>query len=53
MILLNLESSILTFGQDDLAGSLNPGPGGYLFKAYAGFSLNLENLKSHRESIYR
>jgi hypothetical protein len=45
---LGLDSAILTIGQDQLAGVWNPGPGGFLFKAQTGFSLDLENLKGGR-----
>lgn len=48
LLVFNLESSIYTFGQDELLGISNPGPGGYLFRAYAGFKLNLEKLKGGR-----
>lgn len=44
-LLLSLDSSIYTFGQNELAGVSNPGPGGYTFRAYTGCSVNLDRLK--------
>ncbi len=44
-VLLNLESSIYTFGQDELLGISNPGPGGYLFRFYTGCIINFDKLK--------
>lgn len=44
-ILLNLESSLYTFGQDDLSGVSVPITSGYLFRAYSGFTLDLGKLK--------
>lgn len=38
----NLESSIYTFGQDELLGISNPGPGGYLFRLNTGIKVNLD-----------
>jgi hypothetical protein len=49
-LMLGLDSAVLTFGDDYLAGiPTNPGPGGYLFTARTGFTLNFENMKSRRE----
>lgn len=39
-----LDSSVYSFGQDELLGISNPGPGGYLFRASAGFKLDLGKL---------
>lgn len=44
-LLVSLDSSIYTFGQKELAGVSNPGPGGYTFRAYTGCIFNLERLK--------
>jgi hypothetical protein len=44
-LLVSLDSSIYTFGQNELAGVSNPGPGGYTFRAYTGCSIDLERLK--------
>lgn len=41
---LALDSSIYTFGTNDLLGVSNPGPGGYLFNARAGMVLNIDTL---------
>jgi hypothetical protein len=41
-----LDSSIYSFGQDQLLGVSNPGPGGYLFRASAGFSLDVGQLRA-------
>ena len=43
-IMLNLESSIYTFGQGELSGLSNPGPAGFLFRAYAGCKINFDKL---------
>ncbi len=37
-----LQSSIYTFGQDELLGISNPGPGGYLFKLNTGIKINID-----------
>jgi hypothetical protein len=42
--LVNLESSVYTFGGDALLGISNPGPGGYLFRASVGVKLNTDRL---------
>jgi hypothetical protein len=47
---LNLESSVYSFGSGELFGISNPGPGGYLFRAYAGASLNTEKIPSRDRS---
>jgi hypothetical protein len=39
---LDLESSMYTFGNGELLGISNPGPGGYLFRAYAGVTFDLD-----------
>jgi hypothetical protein len=49
-LVLNLDSSIYSFGQDELLGISNPGPGGFLFRASAGFRLDLSKLKAIRET---
>jgi hypothetical protein len=50
-ILLGVDSALLTFGEDQLAGlPTNPAPGGYLFQAHTGIKLNFENLKTRRRS---
>ena len=41
---IDLESSIYTFGSEALLGVSNPGPGGYLFRVYAGFTFDTERL---------
>lgn len=38
---LDLESSMYTFGNGELLGISNPGPGGYLFRLYAGATFDL------------
>jgi hypothetical protein len=43
-IMLGADSALLTFGEDQLAGLQNPAPGGYLFQARTGFTLNFENM---------
>ncbi|KKK56632.1 hypothetical protein LCGC14_3062600, partial [marine sediment metagenome] len=45
VLLLNLESSIYTFGQHELLGIPNPGPGGYLFRASTGIRLDFDRLR--------
>lgn len=45
-VILNLESSIYTFGQDILLGISNPG--WYLFRAYTGFKINFDRLSARR-----
>jgi hypothetical protein len=46
---LGVDSSLLTFGADDLSGlPTNPAPGGYLFTGWVGFTLNFDNLKTRR-----
>ena len=45
-LIFSLDSSVYTFGQQQLLGVSNPGPGGYLFRAVAGFSLDLARLDS-------
>jgi len=47
-LLFDLESSIYTFGQDELLGISNPGPGGYLFRLNVGFQLNIDYLPKRR-----
>ncbi len=47
-LLLDLQSSVYTFGQDDLLGLSNPGPGGYLFRLYTGFRFDFTNLPKSR-----
>ena len=49
-IMLGVDSALLTFGDDQLDGLQNPAPGGYLFQAHTGFTLNFENLKTRRQS---
>lgn len=43
-IFIDLDSSVYSFGTDELLGIANPGPGGYLFKASTGFSINLDSI---------
>ena len=43
---LNLESSVYSFGSDELLGISNPGPGGYLFRAYVGVTFDTDHLPS-------
>ncbi|MEW5818336.1 MAG: hypothetical protein AB1798_23475, partial [Spirochaetota bacterium] len=43
-IVIRLDSSLYSFGQGILLGISNPGPGGYLFRATAGATLNLEKI---------
>ena len=47
-LVAGLDSAVLTFGEDELDGLQNPAPGGYLFKARTGFTLNFANLKTRR-----
>jgi len=44
--IVDLENSIYTFGQDELLGISNPGPGGYLFNLNAGFSIDVDKLSN-------
>ncbi len=39
-----LDSSVYSFGMGTLVGVSNPGPGGYLFKASTGITLNIDNI---------
>ncbi|MBN1835870.1 MAG: hypothetical protein JW820_08460 [Spirochaetales bacterium] len=48
-----LDSGIYSFGQDQLLGVSNPGPGGYLFRASAGFSLDLAAMRGRAERAGR
>jgi hypothetical protein len=43
-LLFDLQSSIYTFGQDELLGISNPGPGGYLFRLVTGVQLDFARL---------
>lgn len=43
-LLFDLQSSIYTFGQDELLGVSNPGPGGYLFRLVTGVQLDFARL---------
>lgn len=47
-LLLGVEASVYTFGQGELLGLSNPGPGGFLFNAQAGFRLDLAKLQEAR-----
>lgn len=47
-LLVGLDASVFTLGDDQLAGLQYPGPGGFLFTAHAGFSLNFAALKARR-----
>jgi hypothetical protein len=49
-IMLGADSALLTIGEDQLSGLQNPAPGGYLFQASTGFTLNFENMKVRRQS---
>jgi hypothetical protein len=51
-LMLGMDSAVYTFGDDDLAAlPANPAPGGYLFQARTGFTLNFENLKTRRRPV--
>ena len=50
-IMLGMDSALLTFGEDQLAGLQNPAPGGYLFQAHTGFKLNFENMKRRQPAV--
>jgi hypothetical protein len=50
-IVLGVDSALLTFGEDQLAGLQNPAPGGYLFQASTGFTLNFENMKRRQPAV--
>ena len=39
---IDLESSIYTFGQGELLGVSNPGPGGYLFRVTSSVSVDVD-----------
>ena len=39
-----LDSSVYSFGMGTLTGISNPGPGGYLFRASTGFTLDIDNI---------
>ena len=41
---IDLESSIYTFGQGELLGVSNPGPGGYLFRVTSTVSVDVDKL---------
>jgi hypothetical protein len=41
-LIFDVDSSVYTFGYDELVGLSNPGPLGYLFRAKVGFALNME-----------
>jgi hypothetical protein len=49
-IMLGVDSALLTFGEDQLSGLQNPAPGGYLFQASTGFTLNFESMRVRRQS---
>ena len=44
-----LDSSIYSFGTNQLLGVTNPGPGGYLFEASAGVLINIDTIIAKRE----
>jgi len=44
-VFIDLESSVYSFGSGVLLGISNPGPGGYLFNASTGVTLNLDAFK--------
>ena len=46
--MLNLEGSLFTIGSDELQGLANPGPGGHLFRAYAGIKINFDKIRQDR-----
>lgn len=46
----NLESSVYSFGSGALFGVSNPGPGGYLFRAYLGLGFDTEKLPGREAS---
>jgi hypothetical protein len=47
-IMLGVDNGLLTSGQDQLDGLQNPAPGGYLFQATTGITLNFSNMKTRR-----
>ncbi len=47
-LLADLQSSVYTFGMDDLLGVSNPGPGGYMFRLFTGARLDFAHLPSSR-----
>jgi hypothetical protein len=46
---VELESSVYTFGGEALLGISNPGPAGYLFRAYAGVTLNTDHIPAQQQ----
>ena len=48
VLTFSLDNSVYSFGQDQLLGISNPGPGGYLFRASAGFIIDFAQLKARR-----
>jgi hypothetical protein len=47
-LILDLDSSIYTWGQDELLGISNPGPGGYLFRAVTGLEVDVDKFLANR-----
>ena len=44
-VIIDLDSSIYSYGQDELLGVSNPGPlGGYLFRALAGVRIDMDRI---------
>lgn len=41
-LIFDIDSSVYTFGYDELIGLSNPGPLGYVFRAKVGFALNMD-----------
>lgn len=41
---LDVDNSVYTFGQEQLLGTNNPGPGGYAFRLSTGIKINLDKL---------
>jgi len=46
---IDLESSMYTFGSDSLLGISNPGPGGYLFRVYAGVTFDTDRIPARQQ----
>jgi hypothetical protein len=50
-LIVDLESSIYTFGQGALLGVSNPGPGGYLFRVTTSVSVDIDRLTEEDVSL--
>ncbi len=53
LIRLNVESSIYTFGQDDLSGVSHFISDAYFFRAHTGFAIDFAKLKEKRQAFPR